>query len=82
MDTNYHVPTLGTESSFLKNKIAQVTALVFIQDYPARWPTFFNDILFSCLQMGEAAVDHYLRVLLAIDSEVSVYFFDEVFLAY
>ncbi|CAG7834393.1 unnamed protein product [Allacma fusca] len=69
-DNNFHVPNLGSDSSFLKNKIAQVTALVFTQDYPTRWPNFFNDILFSCLQMGETAVDHYLRVLLAIDSEI------------
>ena len=38
-------------------------------DYPGRWPLFFDDILQS-LTFGVAAVGMYLRVLMAIDSEV------------
>ena len=44
-------------------------ALACTVDYPQRWPSFFNDSL-QTLQMGEIAVDIYLRILKAIDSEV------------
>jgi exportin-T len=43
--------------------------LVFVCDYPDRWPGFFTDLL-QTLALGQRAVDHYLRVLLAVDSEV------------
>jgi exportin-T len=42
---------------------------VFVCDYPKRWPNFFTDLL-QTLSLGPHAIDLYLRVLLAIDSEV------------
>lgn len=59
----------NTDKAFLKNKAAQVFSLVFINDYPHRWPSFLSDLL-QTLKYGPAAVDFYLRILLAIDSEV------------
>ncbi|XP_050413849.2 exportin-T isoform X2 [Patella vulgata] len=55
--------------NFIRNKVAQVVSLVYVVDYPHRWPTFFSDIL-DTLRIGPMAVDMYLRILLAIDSEV------------
>ena len=43
--------------------------LVFVADFPNQWPSFFDDLLQS-LHMGEKTVDMYLRVLMAIDTEV------------
>lgn len=57
------------EKVFILNKTAQIMALVFVIDYPTRWPTFMTDLL-SVLQMGPPAVNLYLRILLAIDTEV------------
>lgn len=57
------------DKSFLKNKISQIISLAFVVDYPSRWSSFFSDLL-QTLNMGPVAVDMYLRVLLAIDSEV------------
>ncbi|XP_065556465.1 exportin-T-like [Artemia franciscana] len=57
------------ESSFLRNKAAQVFSLVFIVDFPQRWQSFLVDFL-QTLKLGPKAVDFYLRVLKAIDSEV------------
>jgi len=57
------------EKVFIRNKAAQIFALVFVCDYPKRWPTFFADLL-QTLGMGPRAVDIYLKVLLAIDCEV------------
>ncbi|XP_013382049.1 exportin-T [Lingula anatina] len=55
--------------TFLRNKVAQVLSLAFVCDYPQRWPSFFQDLL-QLLSMGPLAVDMYLKVLVAIDSEV------------
>ncbi|ELU12326.1 hypothetical protein CAPTEDRAFT_150306 [Capitella teleta] len=57
------------EASFLRNKAAQVLALVFIVDYPSRWESFLTDIL-ALLSYGVTLADLYLRTLMAIDSEV------------
>ncbi|XP_064088049.1 exportin-T-like [Macrobrachium nipponense] len=57
------------EKVFILNKTAQIMALVFVIDYPSRWPTFMTDLL-SVLQMGPPAVNLYLRILLAVDTEV------------
>ncbi|XP_076057479.1 exportin-T-like isoform X2 [Oratosquilla oratoria] len=54
---------------FIRNKTAQLLSLVFVVDYPTRWPTFMSDLLTS-LQLGPNAVDLYLKTLLAIDGEV------------
>ncbi|CAH1784092.1 unnamed protein product [Owenia fusiformis] len=57
------------EKSFIRNKIAQLFSLVYVADYPHRWPTFIQDIL-QGLTLGVNAIDLYLKVLMAIDSEV------------
>ncbi|XP_063847188.1 exportin-T-like [Scylla paramamosain] len=57
------------EKVYIQNKTAQLMALVFIVDYPDRWPSFIADVL-STLHTGPNAVDLYLRLLLAIDTEV------------
>ncbi|XP_071960983.1 exportin-T-like isoform X2 [Antedon mediterranea] len=63
------VTSEGQEKNFIKNKVAQLFSLVFIYDFPAGWPTFFSTLL-QVLQLGHKSVDMYLRILLAIDSEV------------
>ncbi|KAG1662303.1 Exportin-T [Nymphon striatum] len=55
--------------SYIHNKAAQVFCLLFLVDYPHRWPAFFHDVL-NTLPSGLAAVENYLRLLKAIDSEV------------
>ena len=57
------------DKSFLKNKISQIISLAFVVDYPSRWSSFFSDLL-QTLNMGSLAVNMFLRVLLAIDSDV------------
>ncbi|CAL4069597.1 unnamed protein product, partial [Meganyctiphanes norvegica] len=57
------------EKVFIRNKSAQLLSLVFVVDYPVRWPTFMTDLL-SLLQLGPQAVDLFLKILLAIDVEV------------
>uniref|UniRef100_A0A224YMP4 Exportin-T n=1 Tax=Rhipicephalus zambeziensis TaxID=60191 RepID=A0A224YMP4_9ACAR len=58
------------EKVFIRNKVAQLVCWVFLWDYPARWPSFFADIL-QTLSLGPPAVDAFLRVLLAINSEIA-----------
>ncbi|KAL7748978.1 pre-tRNA nuclear export protein [Sorochytrium milnesiophthora] len=44
LQTTYQ--TSGVEdSSFNKNKLAQVVTLVFVRQYPERWPSFFDELL-------------------------------------
>ncbi|XP_063072875.1 exportin-T isoform X2 [Engraulis encrasicolus] len=57
------------EKPFIRNKAAQVFALVFVRDYLTHWPKFFFDIL-SLIGLNPHGVDVYLRTLMAIDAEV------------
>ncbi|XP_004700862.1 exportin-T [Echinops telfairi] len=57
------------EKTFIRNKAAQVFALLFVTEYLTRWPTFFFDIL-SVVDLNSRGVDLYLRILMAIDSEL------------
>ena len=57
------------DRSFIRNKVAQIISLAFVHDYPHRWPSFFSDLL-QTLSPNHQSVDIYLRVLLAIDSDV------------
>ncbi|GFO01905.1 exportin-t-like [Plakobranchus ocellatus] len=60
----------GTQSkTFIRNKIAQVASLVFVCDFPQRWPQFFHDLM-ARLTSGSLAVDMYLRILLSVQQEV------------
>ncbi|GLH14133.1 Uncharacterized protein GBIM_18537 [Gryllus bimaculatus] len=59
-----------SDAVFVKNKAAQIFALAFVHDFPHRWPTFFSDLI-ETLSLGPKAVDHFLRVLSAIDTEIA-----------
>lgn len=59
----------ANEKNFLNRKAAQLFALVSLIDFPNRWPTFFNDIL-ATSSWSEGNADFYLKVLIAIDSEI------------
>ena len=76
--------------TYIRNKMAQIYALVFVVDYPSKvgvwrhcqmqsmcvcscsvqWPHFFANLLGYVQSAHSWSVDLYLRVLLAIDSEV------------
>ena len=61
--------------AFVKNKLAQVAALLVKREYPTRWPSFFRDLV-SLLRGAanadgaDGATDVFCRVLDAIDEEV------------
>uniref|UniRef100_A0A2K5EAT0 Exportin-T n=1 Tax=Aotus nancymaae TaxID=37293 RepID=A0A2K5EAT0_AOTNA len=57
------------EKTFIRNKAAQVFALLFATEYLTKWPKFFFDIL-SVVDLNPRGVDLYLRILMAIDSEL------------
>ncbi|XP_073411540.1 exportin-T [Dendrobates tinctorius] len=57
------------EKTFIRNKAAQVFALVFVTEFLTKWPKFFFDIL-SVVGLNPRGVDLYLRILMAIDAEV------------
>ncbi|MEE6480433.1 hypothetical protein FKM82_012568 [Ascaphus truei] len=57
------------EKSFIRNKAAQVFALVFVTEYLTAWPKYFFDIL-SVIGLNPRGVDLYLRILMAVDAEV------------
>jgi len=59
------------QKDYIRNKMAQIFCLIFIQDYPVRWPTFFTDLM-QTLPLGQQAVDNYLRVLQTIDTDVKI----------
>ncbi|XP_065673145.1 exportin-T isoform X2 [Hydra vulgaris] len=57
------------QKNFILNKTSHLLCLVFIQEYPNKWTSFFTELL-ELLEKGPLAVDLYLRVLLAVDEEV------------
>jgi exportin-T len=57
------------EKMFINRKAAQLFALVGVIDFPAKWKSFFNDLIETC-KWNEFNADFYLKVLLAIDMEV------------
>ncbi|UYV62672.1 XPOT [Cordylochernes scorpioides] len=56
-----------------RNKSAQIVALAFLVDFPARWPAFFQDLAGGTLVSAgtPAALDFYLRVLHTINCEIA-----------
>eukprot|EP01133_Synstelium_polycarpum_P014604 gene14604-17268_t len=60
---------VANEDSAIKNKYAQIVVLLFKQEYPEQWPSFFNEFL-VLLQLGPPLIDIFLRILRAIDEEV------------
>lgn len=59
----------ANEKNFLTKKAAQLFALVSLVDFPARWPTFFSDLM-PTSQWSVGNADFYLKVLMAIDAEI------------
>uniref|UniRef100_A0A8C6Y3P5 Exportin-T n=1 Tax=Naja naja TaxID=35670 RepID=A0A8C6Y3P5_NAJNA len=58
-----------SEKTFIRNKAAQVFALLFVTEYLTKWPKFFFDIL-SVVGLNPRGVDLYLRILMAVDAEL------------
>jgi len=56
---------------YLKNKFAQIIVLLFREDFPHRWPAFFDDLIAAVAndQTG-MMTEMFLRIMLAIDEEV------------
>ena len=59
----------ANEKNFLTKKVAQLFALVSLIDFPNRWQSFFDDLIATC-QWSIGNSDFYLKVMLAIDSEI------------
>lgn len=59
----------ANEKNFLTKKAAQLFALVSLIDFPNRWQTFFKDLIVTS-QWSVGNADFYLKVLMAIDSEI------------
>ncbi|KAJ3174228.1 pre-tRNA nuclear export protein [Geranomyces variabilis] len=64
------------EKVFIRNKFVQAVVLLFANQYPSEWPSFFDDLL--SLIRGQASaerqalmVDSFLRISHAIDDEVA-----------
>ncbi|KFO24500.1 Exportin-T [Fukomys damarensis] len=68
-DFRQRMLSLQPEKTFIRNKAAQVFALLFVTEYLTKWPKFFFDIL-SVVDLNPRGVDLYLRILMAIDSEL------------
>jgi len=58
------------DPSFLKNKLAESFASLFCTTYLNSWSSFFKDFANLIQDENEIAIDEYLRVLLAIHSEI------------
>ncbi|EGD71995.1 hypothetical protein PTSG_00011 [Salpingoeca rosetta] len=58
-----------SQPALIRNKVAQIFALVFVQDYPGSWPTFFQDVIEHVSE--QAPADLFLRILQAIDEQVA-----------
>lgn len=59
----------ANEKNFLTKKAAQLFALVSLIDFPDRWRTFFTDLMITS-QWSVGNADFYLKVLMAIDTEI------------
>lgn len=59
----------ANEKNFLTKKAAQLFALVSVVDFPARWPSFFTDLI-ATSQWSIGNADFYLKVLLGIHNEL------------
>lgn len=58
------------EQVFFKNKLAETFAALFCSTYLVSWNSFFKDFQELIKDENEIAVDMFLRVLLAIHSEI------------
>lgn len=69
MSCFYQMLNPQPEKTFIRNKAAQVFALLFVTEYLTKWPKFFFDIL-SVVDLNPRGVDMYLRILMAVDAEL------------
>lgn len=61
---------LSQEPKYVRNKIGVVLALLIKREFPNRWPSAFDELLFV-LQSGDAgSADVFLATLSALDEEV------------
>lgn len=58
------------DESYFRNKLASSFALLFCSCYLTSWPGFFTDLHGLIKDKNPVAVDYYLRILLAIHSEI------------
>ncbi|CCH40991.1 Exportin-T [Wickerhamomyces ciferrii] len=58
------------DNAYLKNKLAESFASLFCTTYLQSWTNFFKDFEKLISSEDEIAIDQYLRVLLAIHSEI------------
>lgn len=68
-------PFIVLGASYLRNKLAQTIAYVFILTYQSVWPSFFDDLLellgTQSSPIGNShAVDMYLRILQVVHEEI------------
>lgn len=54
----------------IKNKYAQIMALLMRAEYPDQWPTFFRDLMGILNGAGPHVVDVFLRIIKSVDDEV------------
>ncbi|KAJ3162686.1 pre-tRNA nuclear export protein [Geranomyces michiganensis] len=66
----------AAEKVFIRNKFVQAVVLLFANQYPSEWPSFFDDLI--SLIRGQASaerqalmIDSFLRISHAIDDEVA-----------
>ncbi|KAG6542252.1 hypothetical protein Mapa_016380 [Marchantia paleacea] len=61
--------SLGSRTTFVKNKLAQIIVILISIDYPSEWPSVFLEML-NHLSKGAVVVDMFCRVLNTLDEEV------------
>ena len=54
---------------FMRNKLAQVIVAVAAEEYPARWPSFFSDVL-GAVNDNPASVDCFSRIMISIHEDI------------
>eukprot|EP00035_Acanthoeca_spectabilis_P030015 m.7342 g.7342 ORF g.7342 m.7342 type:complete len:955 (+) comp3951_c0_seq1:376-3240(+) len=64
------IGTAESETTAIRNKVAQLLAAIFIYEFPDIWPQFFDDILSLIDVDAPASFDFFFRLLKAIDELV------------
>eukprot|EP00047_Mylnosiga_fluctuans_P005282 m.239560 g.239560 ORF g.239560 m.239560 type:complete len:968 (+) comp13498_c0_seq1:141-3044(+) len=62
-------PAAAATPVTIVNKMAHLFAIVFVHEFPTKWPAFFTEIT-AMVNMSPVAADIFLRIMLAIDEEV------------
>ena len=70
------VPSCHSHPAGVCKKLAQVIVIIFKQDFPERWPSYFSDIMQALLSQNEknelnpTLVEMFLLIMIGIDEEV------------